>query len=124
MLEFIPLLDKNSKVPLYVQLYQYIKQKIEEDKIPIPPKLKEFLSLNNLDFNDLVFYGGEEYNIVGTISEKNLVEISKILKMHYLKLYIIGKVVSGNGRVFVLNSNGNKKLLKNKGYTHFTWEGF
>ncbi|MFP7737527.1 PLP-dependent aminotransferase family protein [Priestia aryabhattai] len=34
MLEFIPLLDKNSKVPLYVQLYQYIKQKIEEDKIP------------------------------------------------------------------------------------------
>jgi thiamine-monophosphate kinase len=52
---------------------------IEEDKIPIPTKLKKFLSINNLDFHDLVFYGGEEYNIVGTISEKNLLEISKIL---------------------------------------------
>ena len=93
---------------------------IEEDKIPIPPKLKEFLSINNLDFHDLVFYGGEEYNIVGTISEKNLVEVSEILKVRHLKLYIIGKVVSGIGRVFVLTSNGNKKLLKNKGYAHFT----
>jgi thiamine-monophosphate kinase len=93
---------------------------IEKDKIPIPPKLTEFLSINNLDFHDLVFYGGEEYHIVGTISEKNLLEISKILKMHHLKLYIIGKVVSGNGRVFVLTPNRNKKLLKNKGYSHFT----
>jgi len=93
---------------------------IEEDKIPIPPRLKEFLSINNLDFHDLVFYGGEEYNIVGTISEKNLVEVSEILKVRHLKLYIIGKVVSGIGRVFVLTSNGNKKLLKNKGYAHFT----
>jgi len=82
--------------------------------------LKEFLSINNLDFHDLVFYGGEEYNIVGTISEKNLVEVSEILKVRHLKLYIIGKVVSGIGRVFVLTSNGNKKLLKNKGYAHFT----
>jgi thiamine-monophosphate kinase len=93
---------------------------IEEDKIPIPPRLKEFLSINNLDFHDLEFYGGEEYNIVGTISEKNLVEVSEILKVRHLKLYIIGKVVSGIGRVFVLTSNGNKKLLKNKGYAHFT----
>ncbi|MDQ0859488.1 PLP-dependent aminotransferase family protein [Bacillus sp. V2I10] len=34
MLEFIPLLDKHSSVPIYVQLYQYIKQKIEDGDIP------------------------------------------------------------------------------------------
>ncbi|MEK1830563.1 GntR family transcriptional regulator [Priestia megaterium] len=34
MLEFIPLLDKHSNIPMYVQLYQYIKQKIEEGDIP------------------------------------------------------------------------------------------
>lgn len=33
MLEFIPLLDKYNNVPIYVQLYQYIKQKIEEGSI-------------------------------------------------------------------------------------------
>jgi thiamine-monophosphate kinase len=114
----------DSSDGLASSLYEISKESgvnllIEEGKIPIPPNLKEFLSINNLDFHDLVFYGGEEYNIVGTITKKNLLEISKILKMHHLKLYIIGKVVSGNGRVFVLNSDGNKKLLNNKGYTHF-----
>ncbi|MFS0605571.1 PLP-dependent aminotransferase family protein [Peribacillus frigoritolerans] len=34
MLEFIPLLDKNNGVPIYVQLFQYIKQKIEDGTIP------------------------------------------------------------------------------------------
>lgn len=114
----------DSSDGLASSLYELSKESgvnflIEEDKIPIPPNLKEFLSINNLDFHDLIFYGGEEYNIVGTITKKNLLEISKILKMHHLKLYIIGKVVSGNGRVFVLTSDGNKKLLNNNGYTHF-----
>lgn len=114
----------DSSDGLASSLYELSKESgvnllIEEDKIPIPPNLKEFLSINNLDFHDLIFYGGEEYNIVGTITKKNLMEISKILKMHHLKLYIIGKVVSGNGSVFVLTSDGNKKLLNNKGYTHF-----
>lgn len=114
----------DSSDGLASSLYELSKESgvnllIEEDKIPIPPNLKEFLSINNLDFHDLIFYGGEEYNIVGTITKKNLLKISKILKMHHLKLYIIGKVVSGNGRVFVLTSDGNKKLLNNNGYTHF-----
>lgn len=114
----------DSSDGLASSLYELSKESgvnllIEEDKIPIPPNLKKFLSINNLDFHDLIFYGGEEYNIVGTITKKNLLEISNILKMHHLKLYIIGRVVSGNGRVFVLTSDGNKKLLNNKGYTHF-----
>lgn len=34
MLELTPLLDKDSKIALYVQLYQYIKHRIEEGKVP------------------------------------------------------------------------------------------
>lgn len=93
---------------------------VEEDKIPIPPKLDEFLSITNLEFHDIIFYGGEEYHIVGTISKKNLLRITRILKKHRINMYIIGKVVSGSGRVFVVSSNGEKKLLKNKGFTHLS----
>jgi len=93
---------------------------IDEIKIPVPRELREFSSMNGLEYYDLVFYGGEEYHIVGTISKKNLLKISKILTKHQLEIFVIGKVEIGHGKVFILQSNGNKKLLRNHGFTHFT----
>ncbi|HEU5120211.1 MAG TPA: thiamine-phosphate kinase [Candidatus Nitrosocosmicus sp.] len=93
---------------------------IDERNIPAPPQLRGFSSMNSLDYFDLIFYGGEEYHIVGTISEKNLLKISQILKNHQLDLFIIGKVVRGDGHVFIINHDGNKRLLKGQGFIHFT----
>lgn len=93
---------------------------IDERNIPVPPQLREFSSMNGLDYFDLIFHGGEEYHIIGTISEKNLLKISQILKNHQLDLFVIGKVVRGDGQVFIIKHNGNKKLLKNHGFIHFT----
>ncbi len=93
---------------------------IDEKKIPVPSKLREFASMNGLEYHDLVFYGGEEYHIIGTISEKNLLKISKILTTHKLELFVIGQVEIGHGKVIIIQSDGNKKILRNRGFTHFT----
>lgn len=91
---------------------------IDEKNIPVPSQLRRFSSMNALDYFDLIFYGGEEYHTVGTISEKNLMKVSKILKNHQLDIFVIGKVVRGDGQVFILKNNGNTKVIENRGFTH------
>lgn len=93
---------------------------IYSDQIPTPPNLKEFSIMNNLGFNDLVFFGGEEYHIVGTISEKNLHDISKNVKNSKVNFFLVGKVTPGCGKVFIIDAAGHKEILKNKGFQHFT----
>lgn len=91
---------------------------IDEKNIPVPFQLRRFSSMNALNYFDLIFYGGEEYHTVGTISEKNLKKVSKILKNHQLDIFVIGKVVRGDGQVFILKNNGNTKVIENRGFTH------
>ena len=91
---------------------------IDEKSIPVPTHLRQFSSNNALDYYKLIFYGGEEYHIVGTISKKNLMRISKTLKNLQLDIFVIGKVVRGNGQVFILKNDGNTEALENRGFTH------
>jgi thiamine-monophosphate kinase len=103
-------LAKESKVNILVH----------EDKIPIPPDLKKFSIVNNLSLHELIFYGGEEYHIIGTIPKKNIKKVNYLAKKNCLDFFIIGRVVHGIGKVFVVYSNEQKKLLKIKGFTHLT----
>jgi thiamine-monophosphate kinase len=89
-------------------------------KIPIPPELQKFSIINNLNLDDLIFYGGEEYHVVGTIAKKNLSKIKTLVKKYGLDFFIIGRVIDGIGKVFVDCSNKQRKLLKNKGFTHLS----
>jgi len=91
---------------------------IDEKNIPVPSQLRRFSSMNALDYFDLIFYGGEEYHTVGNKKKKNLMKVSKILKNHQLDIFVIGKVVRGDGQVFVLKNNGNKMVIENRGFTH------
>jgi thiamine-monophosphate kinase len=113
----------DSSDGLASSLYELAKESqvdliIEEEKIPIPPGLQKFASINGLNLEDLVFYGGEEYHIVGTISKKNLLKLSKLAEDHKLKYYVIGEVVKGFGKVFLISPDNKRRLLKNKGYIH------
>ena len=82
--------------------------------------MQKFSIINNLDLDDLIFYGGEEYHVVGTIAKKNLSKINTLVKKYGLDFFIIGKVIDGIGKVFVDCSNKQRKLLKNKGFTHLS----
>ena len=106
-------------------LYEISKQSgvdllIHSEKIPTPPSLNEFSLMNRIEFSDLVFYGGEEYHFVGTISEKNLSDISQYVKDQQLDFFVVGKVFKGCGKVFVINADGNKEILEQRGFQHFT----
>ena len=97
-----------------VEMSSQSKKKFTITNIPKEPELERFAAQNRLDVTDLVFNGGEEYEIVGTAPQVNLKKIRQIAKMNKISLIEIGVVKKGGG-VFLENN----KRIKSGGWLHF-----
>jgi thiamine-monophosphate kinase len=107
----------DSSDGLAISLYELASQSgvdIIIDSIPAVESLHKFALENSLDLRELVFHGGEEYEIVATISQTKLRQANLAARKARVCLHIIGRVQSGSGDVFV-----RKELLENRGYRHF-----
>ena len=108
----------DSSDGLAVSLYELASQSGEVDitiySIPIVDGLDRFAQENSLDTNELVFHGGEEYEIVATIPDTKIRQAKAAARKAGINLYVIGRVQRGAGNVFLQN-----RLLENRGYTHF-----
>jgi thiamine-monophosphate kinase len=89
------------------------------DDIPSAIGVRDFARINHLDYESLVFYGGEEYEIVATIPRVMLRNAESTARRLNLRLLIIGKVTKGWGKVFLVDTRtGRKSQLENRGYIH------
>lgn len=89
------------------------------ENMPSAKGVHRFAIDNHLDYKSLVFYGGEEYEIVATIPQRNLSKAMAAAHRLKLKLIVIGKVEKGTGRVFLLANKAGKRIrLQNRGYVH------
>jgi thiamine-monophosphate kinase len=107
----------DSSDGLAISLYEIAGQsKVDIDvvEMPIAAGVEKFASQNNLDARQLVFHGGEEYEIVATIAKTKLGKARAAAAKSGLDLLVIGAVKKGRGRVYA-----GGKLLENKGYVHF-----
>jgi thiamine-monophosphate kinase len=108
---------------LAITLYELARQSKVNfliDNIPSVKDVKEFAHYNHLDIKDLIFYGGEEYEIVATINPSKLEKVKSIAKRSKLKLFVVGRVEKGEGKVFVINEIRKKySELEERGYIHF-----
>ncbi|MDQ3562094.1 MAG: thiamine-phosphate kinase, partial [Thermoproteota archaeon] len=107
----------DSSDGLAVSLYELASQSEGVDiiiyNIPFVEGLDEFAQENSLDKNELVFHGGEEYEIVATISPTTISQAEAAARKAGVNLHVIGKVEKGSGKVFARN-----RLLENRGYMH------
>jgi thiamine-monophosphate kinase len=88
--------------------------------IPSAKGVYQFARVNHLDYKSLIFYGGEEYEIVATIAKANLMDARSAARRLNLRLIVIGKAEKGEGKVFLLNTKTGKQTpLENMGYIHF-----
>ncbi|MGD1834638.1 MAG: thiamine-phosphate kinase, partial [Nitrososphaeraceae archaeon] len=125
----------DSSDGLGASLYTIAKQsKIDVliDSLPVSNDLCSFVSENNIDLLELIFNGGEEYEIVATIPQNLLDTARSRAKKNNIDFLEIGKIISGEGNVFVRETNilGNQKVTSNKypdyfllnymGYSHFS----
>lgn len=74
----------------------------------------EFAQANGLDAHELVFHGGEEYEIIATVPKSSLPKAKTAAKKAGCALHVIGSVKKGKGNV-----TANKKPVENRGYLHF-----
>ena len=86
-------------------------------KLPTNEDIKEFSKKNRMNLNKLVFDGGEEFELVFTISPGNLTKILNISKKMKINIFQIGHVSKGNGVYF---DDGKESFrIKDNGWEHF-----
>ena len=99
------------------ELAKHSKVGIEIDELPTTEEVSTFSDINNLSLEDLVLYGGEEYEIVATIPKDRLCKAYELTKMIGEKLIVIGKVTSNFPKVY-LSLGGKKTEIKQRGWVH------
>lgn len=83
-------------------------------KLPVADETLQFAKQNNLSIIDLVFYSGEEFELVFTISKENLTLIK-----NKIDFQLIGKLTSTYpGKIF-LEEKGKLIEILPKGWEHF-----
>ncbi|MGH9991653.1 MAG: thiamine-phosphate kinase [Nitrososphaera sp.] len=108
----------DSSDGLAISLYELAERggvDIVIDSVPAARGLEDFARANNIDAGELVFHGGEEFEIVVTIPRSKLKRAESAAKKARVDLCIVGNVQRGKGRVFA-----GKRLLENRGYVHFS----
>lgn len=111
----------DSSDGLAASVYEVAKQSqvdIILNNVPSGKGIEQFAQHNGLVVRDLVYYGGEEYEIIATLSKTNLEKVRRLAEKLKLKFYVIGRVEKGKGRVFVLSQKGTRLNLRDAGYIH------
>ena len=99
------------------ELSNQSKKKFLITKIPTNDDVVEFAKKNEISLNRLVFDGGEEFELVFTVTPKNLKKIHTLAKKNKISIFEIGHVSKGNGVFF---DDGNDSfIIKDKGWQHF-----
>ncbi|MEK6877000.1 MAG: thiamine-phosphate kinase, partial [Thermoproteota archaeon] len=86
-------------------------------RLPSHQDVEKFAKANRIRFTDLVFNGGEEYEIVETVSPNNLQKVRKSARIQKVPLFEIGYVTKGKS-VFYQQEN-KITTIQDKGWLHF-----
>ena len=89
----------------------------EVTSVPMGAGVRDFASSNGLDAMQLVFGGGEEYVIVGTVKKTKLREAKEAAENAGGRLLEIGTATSDEGRV-ELKTKGKVAPIADAGWTH------
>ena len=93
---------------------------LHNKQLPISPALKYICNHNNLDSNDFVLAGGEDYELLFTTSPKDVTKIIRQFRKTDTPVTVIGEITSSKGELFLVHESGRRDSLRNtKGYDHF-----
>lgn len=111
----------DSSDGLAISLHEIAKMSnvgIEIDNLPITEEARIFAEKNKIDPFDLVFYGGEEYALILTISKENWEEALNEVRKVGGTLIKIGKVTNENGKI-IYKHEEEERIIEKKGWQHF-----
>jgi thiamine-monophosphate kinase len=87
---------------------------VGQDMVPMHPALKKYFKEV---CNQLVFAGGEDYELLFTASDQVIEHVRREVS---IPITIIGRIEAGvAGRVDVVNGKGEKVATQGRGWDHF-----
>ena len=107
---------------LIIDLYRILKAsgkgaELYESGIPIHPELGKYFKSKTKIF-DLVFYGGEDFELIFTINKKFKEKVLKIAKRVKVPISLIGRITKSKAPDIILKSKTTDLKLKIKGFDH------
>jgi len=90
---------------------------IQLTELPYSKGLEEFASINSYSAEELALYGGEEYEIVGTVKKARIREAKRKARSAGCELRVIGETVSAGTLKGVALPDGRK--ARRDGWVHF-----
>ena len=90
---------------------------IRLSELPYAKGLEEFASRNSYSAEELALYGGEEYEIVGTMPKGRIQEAKSKARSTGCELRVIGETVSTEELKGVAFPDGRK--VRRDGWVHF-----
>ncbi len=93
---------------------------LEESRIPVLPETVSYARKQQASIREWVCYGGEDYQLLGTVAQSAWPSLEKQMKEAGIALSAIGRVEEGTSAVLWIDQNGRQSPLKAKGYNHFS----
>jgi thiamine-monophosphate kinase len=90
-----------------------------EDQLPVRQDLQDYVAEMGCSALDLILYGGEDYQLVGTILPDKVEELKSAFSAHNLPFYVIGEVRDDFPGVQLAERQGTLRALEKRGYNHF-----
>jgi thiamine-monophosphate kinase len=87
---------------------------IHEDKLPFASAMQEAAAEFKLDTNTAVLNGGEDYELLFTISQEDFEKVKNHPDIHF-----IGYINEKDNGLNLVTNNGNAIQLKAQGWQHF-----
>lgn len=100
------------------ELSEHSKKKFIINSLPTTNEVREFARMNRYNLNQLVLYGGEEYEIVATIPKLNLRKVEALARKNRCRIFVIGHVEAGKG-VF-MKDDARLKRVERRGWEHLS----
>ena len=87
-------------------------------RLPLAKGLESFARMNGYSAEELVLYGGEEYEIVGSMGEKVFSKAARAARSLEEELLLIGETTKGEG--VRLKTGGWERQVEDRGWVHLS----
>lgn len=91
--------------------------RVDEASVPIMPQVRHIAALFNKNPLDYALYGGEDFQLLFTITEEQFIRLRR--ELPEIMLTAIGEVTARKGEVELVKKDGTVELIYPRGYNHF-----
>ena len=93
---------------------------IEQQRLPVSDTLRRYAAAVGADPYRWVLYGGEDYQLVGTVRREAAAALERLFAENGLFLVLIGQVREGEPGVTLIEPGGCSRPLAKAGFNHFS----